>query len=417
MPKISVIIPVYNVEEYLSDCLDSILSQSLVDIEIIGIDDCSTDKSATILNEYVLKDTRIKILHNETNRGPAFSRNLGIKMATGKYVMFVDSDDMITEGSLLALYNKAEESQADGVLFDIDSVYELSSVSNKIAKCHPHRHNYSGIYTGQELFTMQMDNGDLQLMTVICLWKREFILNNGLLFPEDILHEDVPFSVRAFMLAEKMVFLPKSCYIYRRRDNSITTKSWGEKNLIGLVRGNADIILALTQNSANITPRFSASVMEYICNVRAMVRANLIDSAKNGEYIDYSTNVGFLEYVEWQDIYRLGYTLIRGLISPVNYRNLISCKTIIVYGAGKVGLEVINLLTEYGINNYQIAVTKKESVDGNKCILSGAFPIEDLATEQDKKIVIIAVGQKLKETMVENAVRLGFKKIVWAKDL
>ena len=415
--KISVIVPVYNVEKYLSDCLDSILSQSLADIEIIGIDDCSTDQSAEMLKEYASKDRRIKFVQNEKNSGPAYSRNRGIVMATGEYIMFVDSDDMISEGSLLALYDKAEESQADGVLFDIDSIYEMSISKNDIFECRPHRHDYSGVYNGQDLFTLQMDNGDLQLMTVICLWRRDFILNNNLLFPEGVWHEDVPFSVCAFMRANRMVFLRKTCYIYRRRDNSITTKSWGEKNLIGLVRGNAEIILALTQDSANITPSFAASVMEYIYNMRGVARASFIAGVRNGEHIDYPSNVAFLEYIEWHNISRVRYKFIRGIISPDNYCKLAECKKIIIYGAGKVGLEVVNLLNEYGLNNYLIAVTQKESGEGNNCVLPGASLIEDLANEQDKKIVILAVGRKSQEPMEKNASRLGFKNIIKVMDL
>ena len=415
--KISVIIPVYNVEEYLAGCLDSILSQSLADIEIIGIDDCSTDQSAKVLEEYASKDKRIKIVKNEINRGPGYSRNKGLGMATGTYIMFVDSDDMIAEGSLLALYNKAEDSKADGVLFDIDSIYEIEADQYNIAKCHPHKHEYSGIYTGQELFTIQFDNGDLQLTPYICLWSKDFILNNSLFFPEGIWHEDVPFAVCAFMRADRMVFLRKVCYIYRRRDNSITTGTWGEKNLVGLVRGISEIICALNQYSANITPRFSSSVMQYIVSVRTLVRENLIASTRKGVYIDYPTDVDFLEFVEWQNISRVRYKYIRGIISPENYHKLVECETIIVYGAGEVGLEVINLLNEYEINNYLIAITQKKLGKESMGISSGASLIEELADEQEKKIVIIAVGQKLQEQMEDNAVRLGFKNIIKASDL
>ncbi len=417
MVKISVIVPVYNVEEYLSDCLDGILSQSLTDIEIIGIDDCSTDQSAKILKEYASKDKRIKIVKNEINRGPGYSRNKGIGMAAGKYIMFVDSDDMVAEGSLLALYNKAEDSQADGVLFDIDSIYEISADQYNISKCNPHKHEYSGTYMGQELFTLQMDNGDLQLTPYICLWRRDFILNNSLLFPEGIWHEDVPFAVCAFMRASRMVFLRKICYIYRRRGNSITTGPWGEKNLIGLVRGNSEIIRALAQYSANITPSFSASVMEYIFSVRRLVRANLIDSIRNGIYINYPADVNFLEFVEWQGISRAGYKYIRGIISPENFRKLVGCKKIIVYGAGKVGAEVVDLLKEYGFDNYRVAVTQRKYGEGSTGILSGTYLIDELADEQEKKLVIIAVGQKLQEQMEDKAVRLGFKNIIRASDL
>ncbi len=92
MPKVSIIVPVYNVEKYLSTCLDSLINQTLKDIEIICINDGSTDNSLNILNEYAQKDTRIIVINKE-NSGPGSCRNLGIEKATGEYIQFVDSDD------------------------------------------------------------------------------------------------------------------------------------------------------------------------------------------------------------------------------------------------------------------------------------------------------------------------------------
>ena len=101
--KISVIIPVYNVEKYIEDCLNSILVQTLKDFEIICIDDCSTDNSLQIIETYTHKDKRIKILKNKKNEGPSYTRNIGIEMAQGEYIYFLDSDDMIEKNALQEL--------------------------------------------------------------------------------------------------------------------------------------------------------------------------------------------------------------------------------------------------------------------------------------------------------------------------
>ena len=93
MPKVSVIIPVYNTEKYLKKCLDSVCNQTLSDIEIICIDDCSTDNSLNILKEYTLKDNRIKLIEFKENKGAAVARNTGIDEAKGEYIGFIDSDD------------------------------------------------------------------------------------------------------------------------------------------------------------------------------------------------------------------------------------------------------------------------------------------------------------------------------------
>ena len=103
-PKISVIIPVYNVEKYLRECLDSIVNQTFKDIEIICVDDGSTDKSLEILREYEQKDKRIIVI-SQPNKGVSTARNIGMQQATGKYMMFVDSDDYITQNACELIYN------------------------------------------------------------------------------------------------------------------------------------------------------------------------------------------------------------------------------------------------------------------------------------------------------------------------
>ena len=112
-PKISIIIPVYNSEKFLSSCLDSILNQSLSEIEIICVDDMSTDNSKHILKQYSLLDDRIKIYSHDKNRGPGAARNTGIKYATGEYLGFIDSDDIPDKNFFKELYQVAIKNNAD----------------------------------------------------------------------------------------------------------------------------------------------------------------------------------------------------------------------------------------------------------------------------------------------------------------
>ena len=122
--KVSVIIPVYNVEPYLKECLNSIINQTLKDIEIICIDDCSTDNSYQILEEYSKKDNRIIILKNEKNTGgPSTARNKGIDLAKGDYLYFIDSDDYIENNFLEEMYNTAKE-------YNTDIVSNLNIIEN-----------------------------------------------------------------------------------------------------------------------------------------------------------------------------------------------------------------------------------------------------------------------------------------------
>ena len=119
MSKVSVIIPVFNKEKYLSTCINSIINQSLKDIELILIDDCSSDNSYTIMEEYAKKDSRIKIYKNSNNIGTGATRNKGIKIAKSDYISFVDADDYISQNLLEINYEAAVKNNADIIMIDI----------------------------------------------------------------------------------------------------------------------------------------------------------------------------------------------------------------------------------------------------------------------------------------------------------
>ena len=134
-PKISVIIPVYNVEQYLRECLDSCIHQTLEDIEIVCVDDCSLDNSDKILKDYAAKDNRIKIIKHETNKGPGAARNTGVTFATGEYIWFVDSDDWIAKEACQLLYNTAKKNDIDVLLFQLNTFYnEDRSEERRVGK-------------------------------------------------------------------------------------------------------------------------------------------------------------------------------------------------------------------------------------------------------------------------------------------
>ena len=116
--KVSIIVPVYNVEKYVSRCLDSLISQTLKDIEIIVVNDASTDNSGKICDEYAKKDDRIKVLHQKVNKGQSNARNLALEFAQGEYIVFVDSDDWVKEDMCESMYNAAVESNAKMTIFD-----------------------------------------------------------------------------------------------------------------------------------------------------------------------------------------------------------------------------------------------------------------------------------------------------------
>ena len=119
MVKISVLIPSYNVEKYIRECLDSIVNQTFEDMEIICIDDGSTDSTLDILNEYALKDSRLRVYENKENKGVSYARNYLLNLAKGKYIFFMDSDDYLELDALEKAYNLTEEKSLDILMFKI----------------------------------------------------------------------------------------------------------------------------------------------------------------------------------------------------------------------------------------------------------------------------------------------------------
>lgn len=231
-PLISVIVPVYNVEKYLNRCIDSILNQTFKQIEIILVDDGSTDKSPIICDEYFDSYENIKVIHKENNRVSA-ARNDGIKIATGKYIALVDSDDWIEPNMLEEMYNKAEEFHTDITMCDFRKVgVELEyTVSQSIREGY-----YDRKMIESELFPCLIMFENIEFPPTIsnctCLFRREFLIENNLFYDEDIHYcEDSIFGSKAMYNATGFYYMKnKYFYNYFYNPNSTTStcnmKKW-----------------------------------------------------------------------------------------------------------------------------------------------------------------------------------------------
>ncbi|MBO4432933.1 MAG: glycosyltransferase [Clostridia bacterium] len=220
--KISVIIPVYNVENYLKKCVDSVLAQDFDDCEILLIDDGSTDSSGQICDEYGNKYPQIKVVHQE-NKGLGGARNTGIKAATGKYLLFVDSDDFIKSDMLNILYKTAEDTAADVVLFGADFVDEQGNVlAVRMPLC------------SEKIITKPTDQFLLYCKDT-CAWdklfRRSLFTENDIYFPERIWYEDLCVAGKIVLYAEKTSCIKKSFYNYLQRSDSIMHVKNTDRNI------------------------------------------------------------------------------------------------------------------------------------------------------------------------------------------
>ena len=212
-PKVSVIIPVYNVESFLARCLDSVVGQTLREIEIICVDDGSPDRSIDILNRYAAKDERIRVISQE-NRGLGGARNRGFDAATGEYVLFVDSDDWIDSAYCERLYEVAQHADAD-----------VACAS--MLKIRPSYSKWTIRYTEQKQVTEAPEKfricrcpPDFYVMNK--LLRREMLLRLGLRFRERVCYEDVEYTMRVLCEGGCVVTVPDVVYRYMVNGASIT---------------------------------------------------------------------------------------------------------------------------------------------------------------------------------------------------
>ncbi len=218
VPKISVIIPIYNVQKYLQECMDSIINQTLKDIEIICIYDESDDNSLTILREYLEKDIRVKIIHN-SGKSLGSARNLGIHNCSGEYIYFVDSDDWIELNTLESM-SKNFSKDIDLFCFGANIISE-KNVSNKQIENMKRYHEIK--FSGN----MNLDKQTITNMTVTVwnkIFKTQIIKSNNIFFPEKITHEDNAFFHKYAILCNKAHFSDKYFYNYRQRTDSLITE-------------------------------------------------------------------------------------------------------------------------------------------------------------------------------------------------
>lgn len=213
LPKISIIIPVYNVEKYLETCINSILHQTYKNLEIIFVNDGSKDNSLKILKKYKKIDKRIVVI-DQQNGGLSNARNSGLKVFTGEYVTFIDSDDYITNEHIETLYNNIIESDADLSITQFKKIYENKPVKNI------NESNKVKVITQEKMLDLIFSNDDLSFGVWNKLYKASIIKNQ--FFDEQILfQEDLPFIYNYVTKCSSVCYSTKQTYMYLQRNGSI----------------------------------------------------------------------------------------------------------------------------------------------------------------------------------------------------
>ena len=230
MPFFSIIVPVYKVEAYLSQCVDSILSQSFEDFELLLIDDGSPDRSGTLCDEYARKDSRVRVIHKD-NGGLSSARNCGLRAAIGEYVAFLDSDDYWESiDTLEVIYQQIQAHTADVVLLKHRKL-DMKTGKTEVCPNTASMDDLVGLsYSEQLRFCVSRQLFDA------CAWNKVFRRNlmekQDLFFVEGIIAEDVDWAARLSLAASGLAIIPEPVHIYRKGREGAITSSLKLKNLV-----------------------------------------------------------------------------------------------------------------------------------------------------------------------------------------
>ena len=225
-PLVSIIVPIYNTEEYLEECLDCLVNQTLQNIEIICINDATEDNSMEIVQKFAKNSNKIKIIENEVNKGLSATRNIGIGSVNGEYISFFDSDDIIEKTAFEKLYNEAKEHDQDVIVYNIkrfnDEGEEWFEILQK-------KSNISEYAEKTDL----LKNSELIYSTTSCnkFIKTDYLKRIDHKFIENILFEDIPFTTKLLLNTDSIGIYPDVIYYWRVRDKSITQTNSNVKNL------------------------------------------------------------------------------------------------------------------------------------------------------------------------------------------
>lgn len=240
-PKVSIIVPVYNVENYLERCINSLRNQSITDIEIILVDDSSTDSSLEICNKAATEDSRIKVIH-KVNEGAGKARNAGLEVATGEYIGFVDSDDFVGADMYKTLCEKADKYGSDLVLSGIVFVDGNMFSQTGECVCKTYFNTDTQFETEESLKKLRMgivgatpedvDDSRYGMGTVKNLFRNEIIKKNNIVYQSerDTFSEDAMFMIDYIAHIKKATGIPEAFYNYCRHENSVS-KSYKENRL------------------------------------------------------------------------------------------------------------------------------------------------------------------------------------------
>ncbi len=400
MVSVSIIIPVYNAAEYLAECLDSVLNQTEQSLEVLCIDDGSTDNSLQILQKYQQTDSRVRVL-TQKNQGSGPARNRGMREACGKYIAFLDADDFWHDMLVLQKIVRA----ADERSCNITGAFLGNFKNNTYERAGLHLEYFDG-KTGGRWIDFREEQNCFYYYSY--LYRREFLLNNNLFFPAYYRFQDPPFLTQALVRACSYYVVPVDWYCYRITYKN--TFSTPEKT-IDFLKGVLDVMeLAKTHDLQKLSAEMSFQIdMAQPHIISGMIQGNREIPAlllKAGGYAAYQTEkpeamkfIGdaLLEKCQRRaDAFRAG---------------LEKADSVIIYGAGYYGNILLRQLEKMAAD-VEIVFAETDPPKENKVGGIDCMWIDKLAEAKGNPLVIIAVRKQIQPAVASNIKRLGFENYI-----
>ncbi len=409
MSEISVIIPVYNTEKYLKECLKSVINQTFTDMEIICVNDGSTDSSKEVLEKYKKVDKRIKVIELQENRGLSYARNRGFDSSKGRYIYFLDSDDELERNAMEILYNEAEKEKLDVIFFDAKIKYENEKFRKKFETyISIHIGKYDGVKTGIELFKEFVKNQEWTTSVPRQFWKRDFLISNQLKFFEGIIHEDELFAFKAIVLADRAKCINECLFIRRFRDDSIMTNDVTDRNFYGYFTAFYLINKYVYEYCLE-----SDIIKKYLAILYGKV-VRFYETTKD----KYDLSLGFKDkelinayyfFVSTQNQY-----MAYGSFDETSMQKVRKYDKIYIYGAGIIGKSVYTGLARNNIMIKGFIVSEnKDNVD----VVMGhpVVELEKIQFSNENILVVVAVNVKFQKQIISKLVKTKLSYILYSE--
>ena len=425
MPKVSVLIPIYNVERYLRQCLDSVVNQTLKDIEIICINDGSTDRSLDIINEFAQKDDRIRVI-NKKNSGYGHSMNCGLESAQGEYIGIVESDDFAEADMFEVLYNNAKNTSADIVKSNYYDQIGDNAILFECLQSEPYEQTFSPDSRSRTIFQRP-------IAVWSAIYKRELLVKNEIKFQETpgASYQDVSFVFKTMCCAEKVFFI-KNAFLHYRIDNP--NSSVNSKQKIYCIFDEFDEMERFLSKREDLADKFryALSPLKFRQCERHFPR---IDDNSKFDFFERmfkefqkDADSGFLNKDYWaedkweklqnlinhgEELFKTEYEQLQiyrayqgMLFSKIN-----ACNDTYIYGAGKIACKILPNLLKRQFKIKGILVSNLEN-NPNNVMNIPVISFKDSKINKETDLILIAVGNAIQADILYELKAAGCRNIL-----